>query len=109
VVAGTLLYYVRAVTTTILTALSLIATEKAKPMQEMMKKMKQLLDYCVICHSRGCDHNIQCKKNDKHSCAVDKDGSTIMPLPPYFLAQNLGSWQISWVTVGLQMMSGWNG
>jgi hypothetical protein len=39
-VAGTLLYYTRAVNTTILTALSLIATEQAKPMQERMKKVK---------------------------------------------------------------------
>ena len=46
-VAGTLLYHVRAVNTTILTALSLIATEQAKPTQEMMKKVKQLLDYCA--------------------------------------------------------------
>jgi hypothetical protein len=45
-VAGTLLYYVRAVNTTILTALNLIATEQAKPMQETIKKVKQLLDYC---------------------------------------------------------------
>jgi hypothetical protein len=38
-------------------------------------------------------------------------GSTIMPLWPYLLAQNLGSWQISWITVRLvQIMSrliGW--
>jgi hypothetical protein len=46
-VAGTLLYYARAVDTTILTALSLIPTEQAKPMQETMKKVKQLLDYCA--------------------------------------------------------------
>jgi hypothetical protein len=46
-VAGTLLYYARAVDTTILTALSLIATEQAKPTQETMKKVKQLLDYCA--------------------------------------------------------------
>jgi hypothetical protein len=37
-VAGTLLHYARAVDTTILTALSLIATKQAKPMQETMKK-----------------------------------------------------------------------
>jgi len=46
-VAGTLLYYARAVDTTILTALSSIATEQAKPTQETMKKVKQLLDYCA--------------------------------------------------------------
>jgi hypothetical protein len=47
VVAGTLLYYARAVDTSILTALSLIATEQANPTQEMMKRVKQLLDYCA--------------------------------------------------------------
>jgi hypothetical protein len=47
-VAGTLLYYARAVNTTILMALSLIATEQAKPMEETMNKVKQLLDYCAI-------------------------------------------------------------
>ena len=46
-VARTLLYYARAVATTILTALSSIATEQAKPTQETMKKVKQLLDYCA--------------------------------------------------------------
>jgi hypothetical protein len=46
-VAGTLLYYARAVGTTILTPLSSIATEQAKLMQEMMKKVKKLLDYCA--------------------------------------------------------------
>jgi hypothetical protein len=44
-VAGTLLYYARAVDISILTTLSLIATEQAKPMQETLKKVKQLLDY----------------------------------------------------------------
>ena len=46
-VAGTLLYYERAVDTTILTALSSIATKQAKPTQDTMKKLKQLLDYCA--------------------------------------------------------------
>jgi hypothetical protein len=46
-VTGTLLYYARAVDPTILTALSAIATEQAKPTQETMKKVKQLLDYCA--------------------------------------------------------------
>ena len=46
-VAGTLLYHVRAVDLTILTALSAIATKQAMPIQETMKKVKQLLDYCV--------------------------------------------------------------
>ncbi len=31
-------------------------------------------------------------------CCGWADGSTIMPLPPYLSAQNLGSWLISWVT-----------
>ena len=44
---GTLLYYARAVNSTILTALSSIATKQAKPTQETMKKVKQLLDYCA--------------------------------------------------------------
>jgi hypothetical protein len=46
-VTGTLLYYARAVDTTILTALSSIATEQAKLMQETMKKVRQLLDECA--------------------------------------------------------------
>jgi hypothetical protein len=46
-VMGTLLYYARAVNSTILTALSSLATEQAKPMQKMMEKVKQLLDYCA--------------------------------------------------------------
>jgi hypothetical protein len=47
VVAGTLLYYVRAVDSTILTLLSSLATEQAKPMQKTMETVKQLLDYCA--------------------------------------------------------------
>ena len=46
-VAGTLLYYAQSVDPTILTALSAIATEQAKPTQETKKKVKQLLDYCA--------------------------------------------------------------
>jgi hypothetical protein len=46
-VAGTLLYYARAVDATILTALSSIATEQAKPTEQTMEKVKQLLDYCA--------------------------------------------------------------
>ncbi len=45
--AGTLLYYTRAVDMSILMALSSIATEQARPMEEMMRKVKQLLDYCA--------------------------------------------------------------
>jgi hypothetical protein len=46
-VMGTLLYYARAVDSTILTALSSLAREQAKPTQKTMKKVKQLLDYCA--------------------------------------------------------------
>jgi hypothetical protein len=46
-VAGTLLYYRRAVDNTILTSLSAVATEQAKPTQKTMEVIKQLLDYCV--------------------------------------------------------------
>jgi hypothetical protein len=46
-VTGTLLYYARAIDPTILTALSLIATEQAKPTEETTKKVKQLLNYCA--------------------------------------------------------------
>jgi hypothetical protein len=46
-VAGTLLYHARAVNLTILPALSTITTKQAKPTQETMKKVKQLLDYCA--------------------------------------------------------------
>jgi hypothetical protein len=46
-IAGTLLYHARVVDPTILTALSAIATEQAKPRQETMKKVKQLSDYCA--------------------------------------------------------------
>jgi hypothetical protein len=47
-VAGTLLYYGRAVDSTILTSLSAIATEQAKPTQKTMEVVKQLLDYCAM-------------------------------------------------------------
>jgi hypothetical protein len=42
----TLLYSACAVDSTILTALSSLATEQAKPTQTTMEKVKQLLDYC---------------------------------------------------------------
>ncbi len=45
-VAGTLLYYARVVDSTILTALSAIATEQAKPMEKTLAKVKLLLNYC---------------------------------------------------------------
>jgi hypothetical protein len=46
-VAGTLLHYARAVYSTILPALSSLATKQAKPMQKTIEKVKQLLDYCT--------------------------------------------------------------
>ncbi len=46
-VAGTLLYYPRAVDSTILPALSAIATEQANPMEKTRATIKQLLDYCA--------------------------------------------------------------
>ncbi len=46
-VAGTLLYYGRAVDSTILTSLSSLATKQAKPTQKTMETVKQLLDYGV--------------------------------------------------------------
>jgi hypothetical protein len=47
-VAGTLLYYGRAVDNTILTSLSAVAREQAKPTQKTMEVIKQLLDYCAM-------------------------------------------------------------
>ncbi len=47
-VAGTLLYYGRAVDSTILTSLSSLATEQAKPTQKTRETVKQLLDYCAM-------------------------------------------------------------
>jgi hypothetical protein len=44
-VAGMLLYYARAVNSTILPALSSIATKQAAPTAKTMAKVKQLLDY----------------------------------------------------------------
>ena len=46
-VADTLLYYVRAVDSTILPALSAVATEQANPLEKMRATTKQLLDYCT--------------------------------------------------------------
>jgi hypothetical protein len=46
-VAGRLLYYGRAVDSTILPALSSIATQQAAPTEQMMTIAKQLLDYCT--------------------------------------------------------------
>jgi hypothetical protein len=46
-VAGMLLYYERAVYSTILPVLSSFATKQAKPIQKTIEKVKQLLDYCA--------------------------------------------------------------
>jgi hypothetical protein len=47
-VAGTLLYYARAVDSTILPALSAITTKQANPTEKTRATMKQLLDYCTM-------------------------------------------------------------
>ncbi len=47
VLTGTLLYYGRAVESTILPALSSLASEQNKPTQKTMAMAKQLLDYCA--------------------------------------------------------------
>ncbi len=47
-VAGTLLYYARAVDSTILPALSAIATKQANPMEKTSATIKQLLDYWAM-------------------------------------------------------------
>ena len=46
-VTGTFLYYARSVDSTMLTALSALASEEAKPTTETMKKCKQFLDYAA--------------------------------------------------------------
>ena len=46
-VTGTLLYYARAVDSTILTALNAIATQQANPTQSTLEEVKQVLDYCA--------------------------------------------------------------
>ncbi len=47
-VAGTLLYYARVVDSTILPALSAIATKQGNPMEKTRATIKQLLDYCAM-------------------------------------------------------------
>ncbi len=47
-VAGTLLYYRRAVDSTILTSLSSLAIKQAEPAQKTMETVKHLLDYCAM-------------------------------------------------------------
>ncbi len=44
-VTGTLLYYSRAVDSTMLVALNAITTQQASPTQKTMERVKQLLDY----------------------------------------------------------------
>jgi hypothetical protein len=46
-VAGTLLYYARAVDSTIFPELSAIATKQANPTEKTRATIKQLLDYCA--------------------------------------------------------------
>ena len=46
-VAGTLLYYSRAVDSAMLVALNAIAMQQASPTQKTMERVKQLLDYCA--------------------------------------------------------------
>ena len=46
-VTGTFLYYARAIDSTMLTALSALASEQAKPTQRTMAKCKQFLDYAA--------------------------------------------------------------
>ena len=46
-VTGTLLYYARAVDSTILTVLNTIATQQVAPTESTLEEVKQLLDYCA--------------------------------------------------------------
>ena len=46
-VTGTLLYYARAVDSTLLTALSAIASQQASPTKTTMEKVRQILDYAA--------------------------------------------------------------
>ena len=46
-VTGTLLYYARAVNPTILVALSAIAAQQSKLIEQTMAKVRQLLQYCA--------------------------------------------------------------
>ncbi len=46
-VTGTLLYYARAVDSTILTTLNAIAMQQAAPTQDTLEEIQQVLDYCA--------------------------------------------------------------
>ncbi len=46
-VAGTFLYYGRAIDSTILVAINALATEQAKPTEQTLVRVKQFLDYCA--------------------------------------------------------------
>jgi hypothetical protein len=46
-VAGTFLYYGRAVDSTILVAINALATEQAKPTEQTLVRVRQFLDYCA--------------------------------------------------------------
>jgi hypothetical protein len=57
-VTGTLLYYVRAADSTILTTLNAIAMQQAAPTQDTLEEIQQVLDYCasqeeaiLMCHT----------------------------------------------------------
>jgi hypothetical protein len=78
-VAGTLLYYARAVDSTILPALSPHATKQEKPTHKKIEKVKQLLDYCatqdeaIITYSASkmilCIHSNAGYCNKKNTCS----------------------------------------
>jgi hypothetical protein len=68
-VAGTLLYHALAVDPTILTALIAIATKQAKPTQETMKRVKQLLDYFATQEDAMITYNPSKMKLAVHSYA----------------------------------------
>jgi hypothetical protein len=76
-VAGTLLCYARAVDATILPALSLIATEQAKPTQRTMETIKQLLDYCHVIGRRSRTRCIifKCKRSRLSLPDINQNGT----------------------------------
>jgi hypothetical protein len=89
-VAGTLLYYARALDSTILPALSAIATEKANPTEKTRATIKQLLDYYATQ-----DKAVLTYKGSKMILAVHKDAgycnekkSQSRARRPFFLSNN---------------------